>query len=201
VAGISVFMTAGVAAAASGGAPFLGFHTNDSVTVDTSTSEQPTTSASTSIDASTTVTEQPVATPPAATEPPSTELAPTAPPSTELPTTELPTTELPTTEPPTTEPPTTSKPDTVVPQGIGLECTLDHHSVKCHWSGAVVDGFAKVLVLRSDGRVVFMSGDASATSYTDVDVATGSYSYIVVTIDITGKALVHSNRVAVEIAG
>jgi ribosomal protein L24E len=90
-------------------------------------------------------------------------------------------------------------PDTVVPEGIHLECVLDNHTAKCHWSGSAVDGFAKVLVLRSDGRVVFMSEDPAASEYADVDLAPGSYSWIVVTIDAHGKALVHSNRVALEI--
>jgi ribosomal protein L24E len=87
----------------------------------------------------------------------------------------------------------------VVPEGIHLECVLENHTAKCHWSGSSVDGFAKVLVLRSDGRVVFASEDPAASEYADVDLAPGAYSWVVVTIDVHGKALVHSNHVALEI--
>jgi hypothetical protein len=187
-AGLSVFATAGVAAAAAGGAPFLGFHTSDAAVVEPVVTDAPTTAPVTTEPATTApASSEPTATPPAATEPPTTP-APTEPPSTEPATT----------EPARTDPPA-PKPDTVVPEGIHLECVLDNHTAKCHWTGSAVDGFAKVLVLRSDGRVVFMSAEPTASEYADVDLAAGSYSWIVVTIDANGKTLVHSNRVALQI--
>jgi len=187
-AGLSVFATAGVAAAAAGGAPFLGFHTSDAAVVEPVVTDAPTTAPLITEPASTApASSEPTATPPAATEPPTTP-APTEPPSTEPAST----------EPARTEPPA-HHPDTVVPEGIHLECVLDNHTAKCHWTGSAVDGFAKVLVLRSDGRVVFMSADPASSEYADVDLAAGSYSWIVVTIDANGKTLVHSNRVALQI--
>lgn len=187
-AGLSVFATAGVAAAAAGGAPFLGFHTSDAAVVEPVVTDAPTTAPVITEPASTApASSEPTATPPAATEPPATP-APTEPPSTEPAST----------EPARTEPPA-HHPDTVVPEGIHLECVLDNHTAKCHWTGSAVDGFAKVLVLRSDGRVVFMSADSASSEYADVDLAAGSYSWIVVTIDANGKTLVHSNRVALQI--
>ena len=187
-AGLSVFATAGVAAAAAGGAPFLGFHTSDAAVVEPVVTDAPTTAPLITEPASTApASSEPTATPPAATEPPATP-APTEPPSTEPAST----------EPARTEPPA-HHPDTVVPEGIHLECVLDNHTAKCHWTGSAVDGFAKVLVLRSDGRVVFMSADSASSEYADVDLAAGSYSWIVVTIDANGKTLVHSNRVALQI--
>jgi hypothetical protein len=195
-AGLSVFATAGVAAAAAGGAPFLGFHLGDAPATEPTVTDAPTTvPIITEPVATEPASTEPVATPPAATEPPP---ASTEPASTEPASTEPASTEPPRTEPARTDPPA-PKPDTVVPEGIHLECVLDNHTAKCHWTGSAVDGFAKVLVLRSDGRVVFMSEDPAVTSYADVDLAVGSYSWIVVTIDANGKALVHSNRVALEI--
>jgi hypothetical protein len=192
-AGLSVFATAGVAAAAAGGAPFLGFHTSDAAVVEPVVTDAPTTVPVSTEPAPTTVpaAHEPPATPPAATEPA------TVPP-TEPAATEPPTTAPASTEPARTDPPA-PKPDTVVPEGIHLECVLDNHTAKCHWTGSAVDGFAKVLVLRSDGRVVFMSADPAASEYANVDLAPGSYSWIVVTIDANGKTLVHSNRVGLQI--
>jgi hypothetical protein len=190
-AGLSVFATAGVAAAAAGGAPFLGFHTSDAAVVEPAITDAPTTAPL----ATEPVSTEPVATHPAGAEPPATP-APTEPPAPAS--TEPASTEPASTEPAHTDPPA-PKHDTVVPEGIHLECMLDNHTAKCHWTGSAVDGFAKVLVLRSDGRVVFMSEDATASAYADVDLAPGSYSWIVVTIDANRTALVHSNRVALEI--
>jgi hypothetical protein len=186
-AGLSVFATAGVAAAAAGGTPFFGFHTSDAAVVEPAVTDAPPTAPVSTEPASTSPAHsEPTATPPAATESPS-----------------VPATEPASTEPASTEPAHTLPPaplhDTVVPEGIHLECVLDNHTGKCHWTGSAVDGFAKVLVLRSDGRVVFMSEDATASAYADVDLAPGSYSWIVVTIDANGKTLVHSNRVALQI--
>jgi hypothetical protein len=141
---------------------------------------------------------------PASTEPPSTEPAGTeVPASTEPPSTEPPSTEPPSSEPPATtlaSPPTT---DTFVPSGIALSCDVDGDTVSCSWSGGVVPGFAKFLLLRGDGtkgRVPYMTADPSATSYVDTGLAPGSYSYVVVSVDANSKALVHSNPVHVQIA-
>ncbi len=200
-AGLSVFASAGVAAAAAGGAPFLGFHTSDAAVVEPVVTDAPTTApANTEPLPTAPASTEPPATHPTATEPPP---APTEPPTTAPANTEPASTAPASTEPASTEPartvPPAPKPDTVVPEGIHLECVLDNHTAKCHWTGSAIDGFAKVLVLRSDGRVVFMSADPAASEYADVDLAAGSYSWIVVTIDANGKTLVHSNRVALQI--
>ena len=112
-----------------------------------------------------------------------------------------------TTEPATTEPPVTSSPsppttDTYVPSGITLSCDADGATVSCSWSGGVVPGFTKFLLLRGDGtrgRVPYMTSDPTATAYVDTGLAPGSYSYVVVSVDANSKALVHSNPVYVQI--
>lgn len=187
VIGLTAFATAGVAAAAAGGASFPGFGASDHTKFDLAADASVPGVAGASVTASV-QTDVTVAVPPAATEP-----TPTPAP------TEPPTTQPPTTQPPHTLPALITKPDTFVPSGISLECTLEHHTVTCHWSGGVVDGFAKFLLLRSDGRVVFMSDSPTADGYIDPDVAAGSYSYVVVTVGSDNIALMHSNRVAVTI--
>lgn len=198
VIAVSAFMTAGVAAAAAGGPTLPGFGafepapkpaateptTTEPTTTEPVTTEAPPTSA-------TTPTTEPHATEPHAAEPHATEPT-TTPPPTEPPTTPAPKRSEPT-------PPPTTKPDTVVREGLHLECAVDNHTVHCHWTGGAVDGFVKYLLLRSDGRVVFMSDSPTADGHFDTDVAAGAYGYVVVEIDAAGKALVHSNRVAVQI--
>jgi hypothetical protein len=147
-------------------------------------------------------TAAPTTSAPAATEPPVgapvTEPKHAAPPPTAPPVTDAPVPES-----PASEPPSTSRPDTVVPEGIHLECVATGADVTCQWSGGVVDGFAKFLLLRGDGgakgRVPFMSADPSSAGYIDHGVPPGSYSYVLVTVDVNSHALVHSNAVFITI--
>ncbi len=149
-------------------------------TSDAATSEVTVTDAvSVETAAPTTASPEPASTDPASTAPATTEPA--------------------TTEPATTAPLTTPRPDTPVPQGIELGCAVQDAAVSCSWSGGVVPGFSRFLVLRGDGRVVFMSGDPAANGYIDQSVPAGSYSYVVVAVDGNSKALVHSNPVFVQI--
>jgi len=136
---------------------------------------------------------------PAATEPTA-----TVPPATEPATTEPAAIEPAATEPPATEPATTEWHDTPVPQGIDLTCRADGSSVACAWSRWDGEGFARYLLLRSDGsvgRVPFQTADASTTATIDTGLAAGSYSYVVIVLDPQGTTLVHSNRVTVQIGG
>lgn len=137
---------------------------------------------------------------PAATEPTA-----TVPPATEPATTEPAAIEPAATEPPATEPPATTEwHDTPVPQGIDLTCRADGTSVSCAWSRWDGEGFARYLLLRSDGsvgRVPFQTADASTTATIDTGLAAGSYSYVVIVLDPQGTTLVHSNRVTVQIGG
>ena len=131
-------------------------------------------------------TSEPATTEPAATEPATTEPA--------------------TTEPPSTEPaPTTTEwHDTPVPLGIDLTCRADGTSVTCAWSPWSGDGFARFLLLRSDGttgRVPFQTSDPAVTATIDAGLAPGSYSYVVIVLDSHGTTLVHSNGVTVQIGG
>lgn len=170
--------------------------------VTTAVAVEPTSSAADEV--STTAISEPVVTDAAA--PTTLELPPTTEPPTVVPsTTPEATTTAPepatpgTAVPDTPAPDTTVRRDTFVPQGIELHCAVDGTTVTCEWSGAAVEGFAKVLVLRGDGRVVFISTDPSAAGYIDQAVPAGSYSYVVVAIDGNSKTLVHSNPVFVQI--
>jgi hypothetical protein len=109
--------------------------------------------------------------------------------------------------PSTTPPPTSPKNDSVVPQTLGLACTLDGdasaNTVSCSWSGGAVAGFVRYLVLRGNaggkGRVPFSSTDPAASSFEDSGLAAGQYSYVVVELDSSDKALSHSNPVSIVI--
>ena len=134
------------------------------------------------------------------------ESATTEPATTEPAATEPATTEPATTEPPSTEPaPTTTEwHDTPVPLGIDLTCRADGTSVTCAWSPWSGDGFARFLLLRSDGttgRVPFQTSDPAVTATIDAGLAPGSYSYVVIVLDSHGTTLVHSNGVTVQIGG
>lgn len=165
------------------------------------TSEATTTTleVTTTLESTTTVAPEP--TEPKSTEPPATEPKPTEPPATEPPRTEPPRTEPPrTTEPRSTEPPTTEKrPETSVPQGIELACAVEPERVVCEWHGGVVDGFARFLVLRSDGRVVFDTAKPDVHVYIDQLPEPGSYSYVVISVNGDNKNLSHSNKVTLQI--
>ena len=142
----------------------------------------------------------------ATTEPATTEPVTTEPATTEPAATEPATTEPATTEPPSTEPaPTTTEwHDTPVPLGIDLTCRADGTSVTCAWSPWSGDGFARFLLLRSDGttgRVPFQTSDPAVTATIDAGLAPGSYSYVVIVLDSHGTTLVHSNGVTVQIGG
>ena len=142
-----------------------------------------------------------IATVPATTEPVTTEPATTEPAATEPATTEPATTEPPSTEP---APTTTEWHDTPVPLGIDLTCRADGTSVTCAWSPWSGDGFARFLLLRSDGttgRVPFQTSDPAVTATIDAGLAPGSYSYVVIVLDSHGTTLVHSNGVTVQIGG
>ena len=207
---ITAFAGAGVAgAAATGNAPWQD-HTPE---VSTATTEPAVTDAPTTVPEITTpaVTVQTEGTggtgstgndttnhEPASTEPASTE-PPTVPPSSDAPATTTPAPKATTSD---------GRPDTYVPLGIDLACTVQDptaqvSAVECTWNGAVVDGFAKFLLLRGNGgakgRVPFMSSDPAANACIDASVPAGSYSYVVVEIDANGKTLVHSNPVFVQI--
>lgn len=229
---VTAFAGAGVAAAATGNAPWQGVPR--AAEVQPATSEPSTTvvaASSSTFDAPTTTarpaerpgptapphTDATIADPPAPSAPSSTvaETSPTTTtviatepvPTTQAPSTEGSTTAAPVTAAPTTAPldiatTTTAKVDTVVPLGIDLHCNVEGSTVSCSWTGGAVDGFAKFLLLRGDGkvgRVPFMSTDPAAHGYVDSQVPAGSYSYVVVTIDGNSKTLVHSNPVFVQI--
>ena len=95
--------------------------------------------------------------------------------------------------------------DNVVPAGLSLSCnaatSASGTDVNCEWSGTIPAGFAKFLLLRGNqtatGRVPFQSGDPSAHHFTDVALAPGTYTYVVVAVDGAGTPLVHSNMVAI----
>jgi hypothetical protein len=217
-----------VAAAATGNAPWQ--DVPRAAEVQRATFEPSTTvlaaSSSTTIDAPTTTglsaepsvptapphSDSPITDPPVPSAPSTTVAEPAPTTSAAIATEPAPTTQPVSTEAPTTVAPTTvpveattttmAKVDTVVPLGIDLHCTVDGSTVSCAWAGGVVDGFAKFLLLRGDGkvgRVPFMSTDPAAHGYVDSQVPAGSYSYVVVTIDGNSKTLVHSNPVFVQI--
>jgi len=178
-AAISLFVSAGVAAAATGSAPWSdaapAVHeptTAASVATDapivtdapapavTTSGDaapggvEPTTGdATATTDGTTTVTDAPAAEPGTPTSDLTTE--PTTASTTEptMPTiTEPAVTEPPATTTPATAAPTTTEfHDTPVPLGISLTCTADGNTVTCHWSGGAIPGFARFLVLRGNG--------------------------------------------------
>jgi len=227
-AAVSLFVSAGAAAAATGHAPW-----SDAApgVVEPSPTEPAATDAPVVTDAAlpavtdapadvvTTPDGQPAVTDAPATEPGSPTTTATADSTTEpttantteptMPTitapavTEPPATAAPTTSPTTAAPTTTEFHDTPVPLGISLTCTVDGNNVTCHWSGGQIPGFARFLLLRgnggSQGRVPFQSTDPNAAVAIDANVPVGSYSYVVVAVDGNAKTLVHSNPVFIQI--
>lgn len=93
--------------------------------------------------------------------------------------------------------------DTPVPQTISLSCSVADNAVSCSWSSPDMPGFARVMLLRGNGgtqgRVPFQSNSSSSVSYIDVNVPSGSYSYVVVVLDGNSHTLVHSNPVYITI--
>ena len=228
-AAISLFMSVGVVAAATGNAPWseAGPAVHEPV-VEPATTEPIEPGAPVIADAATTATDastdgagdapagQPTATgdEPAVPEPggPDTTVVSdepvTAPTSTAVPEGPVspgdePTTTAAPTADTTPAPTTTEFHDTVVPLGIALQCTVVGSTVTCNWSVGDIPGFAKFLLLRgnggSQGRVPFQTTDPDANHAIDSGVPAGSYSYLVVALDGNGKTLVHSNPVIIQI--
>ena len=180
--------------------PGLGTTPTADVVTEPSSTQSATTAPATTQPATT----QPAPIEPATTQPVIHEQVSTAPVTTQAAAHEPAPTEPAPTEPsPTAAPTTTEFHDTVVALGLSLSCAAEANTVTCHWSGSVVPGFAKFLLLRGDGgakgRVPFQSTDPGASVAVDADVPTGSYSYLVIAVDANGKALVHSNPVMIQI--
>lgn len=163
----------------------------------------PTSTEGSNHEPSTTVAPQvppPTSTQPASVEPPHT-MPPPPPPSTTL---------APHTEPSTTlagaheTPPSTTEVKT--PATLQLACTIvgEHlNNVDCEWTGPVPAGFSRFLLLRGNqtakGRVPFASGDPSAHSFIDLAVPAGSYTYVLVVVDASGKSIAHSSLIPITI--
>jgi hypothetical protein len=218
-AAVSLLMSAGIAAAATGGLSSRSPHgvtetvTTDPVPLDVLDAPVVTEVSDTTLPGGELGDEpQPTVTDPSS-EPATTELTSSEPATTDAPvatepvTTEPVTTEPVTTEPATTEPatttPTTVFHDTPVPQGIELHCSAEGATVSCSWSVGDIPGFARFLLLRGNGgaqgRVPFQTTDPDARHAIDAPVPAGSYSYVVIALGTNGSTLVHSNPVYLQI--
>jgi hypothetical protein len=190
---VSMFASAGVAAAATGHVPWSSAATTVDAPVDTT---QPTDTVPAPIGTGDGPVVSTIALlPPDTAQPPDTVLAPT---DTAPPDAAPVDTSAPGTTPPVTSPPG----DTYVPLGISLACEQQGSTVTCTWSGVSIDGFSEFLLLRGDGtigRVPYRTSDPGGGSFSDVVPAAGTYSYVVVAIDPNAKTLVHSNPVYVQI--
>lgn len=91
-----------------------------------------------------------------------------------------------------------AKGDDRTPATLSLACRADGGGARCAWTGSAPAGAKRQLLLRSDGRVRLDTIDVTVRTHLDGSLPSAtSFSYVVVFLDASGKALAHSNAAVV----